>query len=1032
MILSNPFNQQEFVDFVKVFLPNFKLDVRKIEPGNTGFGEVLRLGTSTELRTEVLVVRSSKNINNRISLTNNSFKILKTYSIYRALVVYVNDDETIWRLSLLTATPTLSQDGKTVLTLSNPRRHSYVLGTEVGVATARKYLSTKGKVQDFADLEYRFSVEAVNKDFYSEIAEHFYRLVGKYGSKREVLQKPVLKLPDKKTSIEDLQNYSVRLLGRIIFLWFLRQKTSSNGNPLLPAALLKFERKGTKNFLQDKVEPLFFEVLNKQVPIRFDKFKEGFYGQVPYLNGGLFHATVGLAGDYYNPQNQSSEVEIPDIWFKDLFKTLDTYNFTIDENLENDVDLSIDPEMLGRVFENLLAEINPETGQIARKSTGSYYTPRAIVNFMVDETLKEYLQSKTGIEEKKLDALISISKIDDLEYPLTNRDRIEIVEAISELKVLDPACGSGAFPMGMLQKLLWIVAEIDPQGTEYLESSDMEGTEHWLSSSRLDYLRKRKIIRDIIFGTDIQSVAVEIAKLRCFLTLIVDQEIDDSSPNRGVVPLPNLEFKFICADSLTPLDENRQQGFGDDPDLENKLTLIRKKYFTTTSEERKTKLRQDYEKLVNDQPQIEFGSFGESKRNKQLKSFRPLSSNNQANFFDIHTMFGLSGFPIVIGNPPYKVLEGKDSEEIRSNLRKIKSYVYATDSGKLNLYRHFIERSNQLLTNDGVLSFIVPSTLIADKNTQGIRKMFRKTGTLKYLIEFPEKEKVFESVTQATTIFLFKKGDTSDSFSLAVGLNKATLPPDNFAKIKWTEIEELFGDSLVFPLVKSDYEFDLIRRISFSSETLNKFVDCYQGDINVATRKSDLRNSKTNFVLVRGEHIQAYATDLTDRNTDRRWIDVAKSELNTTLKSVKNSRMAMQGISNMGNRFRLQVSKIPAGVVVGHSANVLELLNQEFSQNQLLALLNSKLLNWYYKKISTNNNVNIYEIDNLPIRKFSSEDAKKVDEIVNQIIEIMSNSQSSSLDDELVSLKAELDVIIYRTYGLNAAEVAEIEESFSI
>jgi hypothetical protein len=137
--------------------------------------------------------------------------------------------------------------------------------------------------------------------------------------------------------------------------------------------------------------------------------------------------------------------------------------------------------------------------------------------------------------------------------------------------------------MGMLQKLLWVISQVDPEGDEYLESQDMEGTEHWLSTGRLDYLRKRKIIRDVIFGTDIQSVAVEIAKLRCFLTLIVDQEIDDSSPNRGVVPLPNLDFKFICADSLTPLDSNKQMSLGDDPDLEKKLASIRRRYFTTTS-----------------------------------------------------------------------------------------------------------------------------------------------------------------------------------------------------------------------------------------------------------------------------------------------------------------------------------------------------------------------------------------------------------------------------------------------------------------
>jgi hypothetical protein len=318
----------------------------------------------------------------------------------------------------------------------------------------------------------------------------------------------------------------VRLLGRIIFLWFLKQKISNTGRPLLPPDLLTKKDSHYKNILHEKIEPLFFEVLNKQISNRDQMFQGGSYGQVPYLNGGLFHASDGEAGDFYNEKYKRSEIEIPDNWFVALFKTLDTYNFTIDENLENDVDLSIDPEMLGRVFENLLAEINPETGQVARKSTGSYYTPRAIVNFMVDETLTAYFLAKTGISNEKIRAVLTTTKHDDLEHPLDSMDRTRLVNAISELRVLDPACGSGAFPIGMLQKLLWVITQVDPEGDEYLESQDMEGTEHWLSSGRLDYLRKRKIIRDVIFGTDIQSVAVEIAKLRCFLTLIVDQEID--------------------------------------------------------------------------------------------------------------------------------------------------------------------------------------------------------------------------------------------------------------------------------------------------------------------------------------------------------------------------------------------------------------------------------------------------------------------------------------------------------------------------
>ena len=1010
MILSDPFSQDEFTEFITGFLPDFKLDLRKVEAGSSGFSEVLRLGESVSLLTSVLIVRSKKNINSRISLTNNSFKILKNYQIYRALIVYVNEDETIWRLSLLTAIPAFDSSGKIIMSYSNPRRHSYVLGSDVGIATARKYLSNMGAIADFEDLQFRFSIEVVNKDFYREIAEHFYELVGRYGDKKEVLKKPVLKLPGKKTKIEDLQNYSVRLLGRIIFLWFLKQKMSNKGKPLLPPELLIMKDGNFENILHERVEPIFFEVLNKQIPQRDSVFREGSYGQVPYLNGGLFQASDGEAGDFYSEATRKSEIDIPDSWFIALFKTLNTYNFTIDENLENDVDLSIDPEMLGRVFENLLAEINPETGQIARKSTGSYYTPRAIVNFMVDETLTEYLLSRTSISDEKIRAVITTTKHDDLEYPLDGIERTKIVNAISDLQVLDPACGSGAFPMGMLQKLLWVITQVDPDGDEFLESQDMEGTEHWLTPGRLDYLRKRKIIRDVIFGTDIQSVAVEIAKLRCFLTLIVDQEIDDEAPNRGVVPLPNLDFKFICADSLTPLDPNKQMSLGDDPDLEKKLASIRRRYFTTTNEDKKNKLREDFEKLVTSDPNL----FAESIRNSQLKSFRPLVSNNQAKFFDLHTMFGIDGFPVIIGNPPYKVLEGPDSKEILENLRKIKSYTYAT-GGKLNLYRHFIERSEQLLNSDGVLSFIVPSTLIADKNTQGIRLSFKEKGSLKFLIEFPEKERVFESVTQATTVFLFKQGIKSESFKLSVGLNSAVLPPESFALIKWKEVEDLFGESLTFPLIKSEHELTIMKAIRNGAQPLAKVIKCYRGDINLGTYKSSVRSTPTKLLLVRGEHIQEYYVDISNRNTDRRWFETKE-----VFAGVSKSRVVSQHIANMGLRKRLVASIIPENIVVGDSANCFEPISIGMSQKAIVALLNSNLLNWYYKKISTNNNVNIYEMDELPIRQFSSAQQKIVEKIVDQLMKIkQDNSEKASLNSDSISLQNEIDSMVYDLYEVS-------------
>ena len=313
--------------------------------------------------------------------------------------------------------------------------------------------------------------------------------------------------------------------------------------------------------------------------------------------------------------------------------------------------------------------------------------------------------------------------------------------------------------------------------------------------------------------------------------------------------------------------------------------------------------------------------FAESVRNSHLKSFRPLASNNQAKFFDLQTMFGLDGFPIVIGNPPYKVLEGSDSKEILENLRSISTYKYAV-GGKLNLYRHFIERSVQLLSKEGVLSFICPSTLIADKSTQGIRRMFKETGELKFLIEFPEKEKVFESVTQATTIFLFKEGSSGSSFKLSVGLNKAVLPPEASANISWDAISTLFGEALTLPLIKSEIEFGIIKHVYDSSKPLSNFASCYQGDINLTGSKDDLRNSPASNILVRGDHISPFAVDLSLDKPDRRWI-----EMRNVPEVAEHRRIVCQNVANMGLKQRIIAGSIPPGVIVGHSANCIDIFD---------------------------------------------------------------------------------------------------------
>jgi Alw26I/Eco31I/Esp3I family type II restriction m6 adenine DNA methyltransferase len=1011
MILQNPFNLEDFTIYISNLLPNFKLDKRPVDVGSTGFKEITRLGHDNCIETSVFVIRSNTKLNSRTSLSNNSFKIMKSYAIYSALIVYVNDDETIWRFSHLTTEIALI-NGKVVPTYSNPKRHSYILGTEVGLATARKYLEREGKIVDFDDLKWRFSVEVVNKDFYNAIATHFYKLVGLYNSDGNLIEQPVIKLPTKNSKNIDRQSYAVRLIGRIIFLWFLKNKKSPEGIALIPEGELG-ENDDFVDVLHSKLEPIFFELLNKPSSQRNRVFGSTDHNLIPYLNGGLFHAVEGDGGDHYDEKTLKSKVEIPDDWFKAFFETLKIYNFTIDENLENDVDLSIDPEMLGRVFENLLAEINPETGQAARKSTGSFYTPRSIVNYMVDQALAKYLEVNTNI---KSSAILGLLDLSNSEQPLDSsisKNRTKLLESITNLKCLDPACGSGAFPISVLHKILWLVSKLDPDGTEFIDSLDFEGTENWLDRQKLDYLRKRKIIRDNLFGIDIQSVAVEIAKLRCFLTLIVDQEIDDQLPNRGVIPLPNLDFKFICADSLTPLDENKQLSFGDDPEFEKKLSQIRKRYFATSDEVKKSNLKQKYLDLVAPEAQL----FEKSNRNNQLMSFRPFENNSQATFFDPHTMFGVDSFNFIIGNPPYLVLRDKIYKPLVQHLKSIPSYTYA-QGGNLNLYRHFIERSIRLLGIHGVMSFIVPSTLIADKSSSGIRRMIAEKSEIQFLAEFPEDSKIFESVTQATTIFLLERVDHPDQsrqFWISIGNNNSTLPPSQKVDVTWEFIKRIAGEDLSLPLISSELELKLIDSIASAKPLLDKYIRVYSGDADQTKQAEFISNTKQNHLFIAGNHVSHFKVDLSFKNPTKRWFKYTKSHSYELPE-----RIVIQGIANMAQRIRIKGSIIPAGIVVGNSANCVELLSNEYSYEYILGLLSSELANWYFRKFSTNNNVNAYEVLAIPFAEPTKTQASKVERIVEKLMDLHSNEEPEA--DKVEKTINDLNLLIFDVYGLSQEE----------
>jgi len=505
-----------------------------------------------------------------------------------------------------------------------------------------------------------FSVEPVTKEFYNEIQHWYFWALDKISFPKSG------KKHNDNILDEDLN--LIRLLTRLIFVWFLKEKNLISEfifdeNEL--REILKDFNKNTKShyYYNAILQNLFFATLNNLPEERGFALNENFFKnkktfdiktlyryewmfkietnevidkfkKIPFLNGGLFECLddENIYIDGFS-RNEKKRAKIPDyLFFQDeeitvdlskyglsrnakvrgLINILKYYNFTIDENSFIDQEIALDPELLGKIFENLLACIVPETQQKARKATGSYYTPREIVEYMVNESIFLYLKTNTNIDEEILYLLLSYF---DKDIELEENQKIQIINAIDKIKILYPACGSGAFTMGCLHKLVHILRKVDPnnkywrdkqiekvkQQTEIVfenEKINKEEREEKLKEinsifeenvSYPDYARKLYLIENCIYGVDIQQIAIHISKLRFFISLILEQEINNEKENFGIRPLPNLETKFIAANSLISLNKAHPlESYRKIVEIRENLKEIRHKYFL--SKDRKEKL----------------------------------------------------------------------------------------------------------------------------------------------------------------------------------------------------------------------------------------------------------------------------------------------------------------------------------------------------------------------------------------------------------------------------------------------------------
>ncbi|HQB10462.1 MAG TPA: hypothetical protein PLW37_11390, partial [bacterium] len=523
---NKSYNPEDFLIFIRNnMFPriDFGLKRKSFSTGDFSLNKIksiTQIGESEKLDIALYEITHESENDPRVTLTREAFRFMRdnvdTYTS-NALIIFRSLNSENYRFSLLT-TDYKRAGKKTEKELSNPRRFSFYLGPDAKVKTPEEFLIKKGAVADIEDLKSRFSVEVVNKEFYLKIADLFYRFIKEAKYPRDSRKK----------------EFAVKLIGRIIFCWFLKKKKSANGVPLIPEELLSLKSlEKFKDYFHSVLEPLFFEVLN--TPVKERNIQKAFQiseyiDKIPFLNGGLFDPD---ANDCYHEIGASRGVIIvEDQWFRDFFELLEQYNFTVDESTPLDIELSIDPEMLGRIFENLLAEIDETTGETARNATGSFYTPRPIVEYMVDESIKHHLFSKTSLSEEKINLLVSWN---ESESKLNKDEIVSAIDALDSMKILDPACGSGAYPMGILQKTVHILEKIDENSKLWKEKMLQKVPAQFrrmvkekFENEGPAYIHKTGLIENVIYGIDVQQIAVEISKLRVFLSLVVESTVDEN------------------------------------------------------------------------------------------------------------------------------------------------------------------------------------------------------------------------------------------------------------------------------------------------------------------------------------------------------------------------------------------------------------------------------------------------------------------------------------------------------------------------
>lgn len=961
------------------------------------------------------------------------------YGFDAALAVF--NDGTNWRLSLICD---LKED------VTSTKRFTYVFGDEKAFykTPILRFESLRTKANEFLEIKKAFSVEALSDDFFDEYRKQYAEFV-KFLTGKEYVKKGN-KWVEQETGEPDAQyftsfkkddklvrDYIKKMMGRIVFLYFLQSKGWLAGNLHYMHDLFYDASDEVKGDFLDKVlEPMFFGLLNTKPEDRSSAPLVNGVGvkyipnadEIPYLNGGLFQ------------QEKIDEVEsvFPAGMFQSLFDFFDSYNFTIDENDPNDAEVGVDPEMLGKIFENLLED---------NKDKGAFYTPKEIVRYMCQESLTAYLQ--TGIDDAEVkEHIANFVKTNDVEElgGASSELAMSIDQKLIDVKICDPAIGSGAFPMGLLRELYACRKSI-----EIFEEDNAADI-------------KRHIIQNNIYGVDIEKGAVDIARLRFWLALIIDE--------KEPMPLPNLDFKIMQGNSLlesykgvdldvtskklkTGKDTKKTRGVlslgFEETDVQKIIQDLVKSYFSITDHTLRAQRRQQIDKYVKDYIKV----CAEGNHEVQDAVDELEIPNDQ--FFLWHTYFAdvfeKGGFDIVIGNPPYVNVEGISVED-----KKIYKDTFTCFEKRADLFSLFLEMAlTKLASASAVVTYIIPSIIHSNLSYKKLRNLFLDNKWLSEVCYTGGK--VFHAPTVDTTILRFcKRGNKKIILKNAVEFENqkvSSVPSDYFSlfqnliSISDQKTNDLMGKLFNHDFPRLDENFSVFQGIvtgnnpafifDSEAEALSNGIDkellhslCHGRDIErYAVRSRERRilyvDSSINLSTYPNTEkwLLTFKEELDKRNQGKSDIIAWNSLHRPRVKSELDlkEKILVQNTRNEALKTRICAVLDDKSVYGSQGVNFIIPNDVHASLRYLLGILDSTLINYLFATRFLNLAIKAEYLKQLRIPIPSAVILKQLESLVSKVLEL----KKVNIEADTTSLEYQIDFLVYHLYGLTYDEVLIVD-----